>query len=378
MYRNNLSRVNGARGTSFAGGHIPFWEGKTAVGLNLLQDNFNLASNVFVMPSFAYHLRFNNSTALSFGLGGEFSHMRFDGARVNYDYTSDELANLVFNDPISLLDFSTGINFSTRYFNVGASANRMSSIFNLRKEFSTAANEFYKFYSAFFIPVRSGIDMLEPIVSFRYLPTPIESTIPIRQTDIGLYYTYNNLITVGANYGLGNSEIGGYVEGRFQDFALGFAYSNIGSNVAGSALGSNFEVNLRFDFNATSYQSKIAGAGSRVNIRAVSAQRKAMGSSRTRPASFKNYRSKGPTFKTKNSFAKKSRKISNKKRRRGKSYSKYYKTSNSKYTRKKQLNRRKRAKKMSKRKFKPNKRKRSQYRKPGSLGYKLFGPRRRR
>ncbi len=367
VYRNNLTRVTGALSTAFAGGHIPFWEGRSGVGLNVFQDNFNLAKNLFITPSYAYHLKFNSTTSLSMGLAGEFSNMRFDPANVNFDYTGDQLAEQVFADPVNVLDFSVGINFSSRFFAAGGSANRMSNIFGIREN-EDLANEFYMFYGNGFIPMRGGIDMIEPVVTVRYLPSNQDNFIP--QLDVGAYYTYNNLFTAGVNYGLTNSDLGAYVEGTYQGFALGFAYSNVGKAISGRPLGSNFEVNLRFDFMQENYQLKLAGANSRVNIRAVSAQRKALGSATVRPRTFKNTSSSRPKVK---SYKRRAAKIK-KRSSRGRSFSKFAKTGQSRYTRKQQTQRRK----YNQRQLKRQRNRPTQYRRPGTFWYKVLGPKKRR
>ena len=90
------------------------------------------------------------------------------------------------------VDFSLGLNYSTKYFKVGASANRLGALVGL----SDSTSQFSPFYSAFLnltLPVAGERDVLEPIVYLRKFANGTH------QIDGGLYYTYNDVVTLGGS-----------------------------------------------------------------------------------------------------------------------------------------------------------------------------------
>ena len=261
-HRSSYLGVNNAPQNNFLSAHTPFFDHRFGTGINVYQEKVNFINNLYLTGAFAYHLSFSEYTILSMGVSAEYTNIRFD---VNGDFKGNA-EDIMLAEPISELDFSYGMNFQHRYFKLGGSINRLATRFALSNDSLPPLSEYFSGYVAGLIPVRGGLDILEPTIYLRRF-TNEESL------DLGLYYTYNDLFLFGASYrkGLGtgfsnNEEIDAelttpavfnFTTGiKIQENVLvGYSYEMFGSDLR-SAVGSTHEITLRYDFNERSYQDR--------------------------------------------------------------------------------------------------------------------------
>ena len=137
--------------------------------------------------------------------------------------------------------------YQSRYFKAGAAANRLATAW-VKKDKDFILSSFYSGFIQGMIPMRGGEDMLEPYVAFRQF-SETNSTY-----DIGLYYTYNNLIMAGAAVRQGSVASLTTSFRINKKFLIGYSHEIILGDIR-SQVGSTNEFTLRFDFNEYDYKA---------------------------------------------------------------------------------------------------------------------------
>ena len=261
-YRQNYSQVEGAPTNYFISMHAPIADHKFGIGANFFQEDVTFLRNTYASGAFAYHVRFDKFTVLSMGVSGEYNSIGTNGVPVGT--ISDPEYVAINKGRVSHYDYSFGMHFQNRFLKAGIAANRLSSTW--LKEKASLSNYYSSFVQGL-IPLRGGEDLLEPYVAYRKLSS-VNNTI-----DAGLFYTYNNLITVGGAWRSGGV-VSGTIAVRPSKYLL-FGYSReiITGNVGGF-VGAASEFTLRYDFNNESYKERF-----RADYKsAVSYRRKTVGS----------------------------------------------------------------------------------------------------
>jgi len=243
-YKQNYGKVEGAPKNYFLSVHAPLANYRFGIGANVFQEDITFLRNTYASTAFSYHLRFNRFTSLSFGVAGEYNAIGLNGTT-----TSD------INDPeydalnkggVKKYDFSFGTHYQNRFIKAGVALNRLSSMW------LEDTVRFANYYSSFvqgIIPMRGGEDMLEPYIAYRKLSESNEIL------DFGLFYTYNNKITLGASYRSGGI-ISGTIAFKLSKYLLiGYSRESISGGVGGF-VGSANEYTVRYDFNDESYKER--------------------------------------------------------------------------------------------------------------------------
>ncbi|MGI9542385.1 MAG: PorP/SprF family type IX secretion system membrane protein, partial [Cyclobacteriaceae bacterium] len=234
-YRSHFSNVNGAARDNFFSVHAPFVDHHIGVGVNLFSEQVNFVNNIYTSAAFAYHLDLGAPGTLSMGLATEYNSLGFDQNEVIGD-TDDP----VIEERQSRLDFSFGLNYQHPYFTVGVSSNRMASLFDIGNK-AHLLSGYYSAYAAGQLPVRGGVDQLEPTFTYRKLSgvTNIWNT--------GLYYTYNNLVLAGVSYQKGDLLSFTAAIKAAGKLWVGYSYEIVNTTYKAN-LGSTSEITLRYDF----------------------------------------------------------------------------------------------------------------------------------
>lgn len=243
-YKQNYRNVSGAPRNYFLSLHSPISNYRFGVGGNIFQEDVNFLRTLYASTAFAYHLRFNRFSTLSFGVSGEYNSISLNGASVSAigDPEYDNLAR----GGVRKYDFSFGTHYQNRFVKIGVAANRLASTW---LGDSAALTRFYSGFVQGMIPMRGGEDMLEPYVAYRKL-SEVNSIV-----DVGLFYTLNNKIIAGASYRSGGV-VGGTVAFRLSRYVmLGYSHEVFTGNIGGF-VGSANEFTLRFDFNDESYKER--------------------------------------------------------------------------------------------------------------------------
>jgi type IX secretion system PorP/SprF family membrane protein len=241
--RKNFNNVTGAAENNFLSFHAPFMDHRFGVGANIFKERVNFIDNTYISGAFAYHINFGSYNVLSMGVSSEYNSLGFDTGDVIGDRNDPLLGQKTNN-----MDFSFGINYQHRYFKVGAAANRLATSLQVSNN-ASVLSEFYSGYAAGLIPIRGGEDILEPTFTYRKFSESNDIW------DAGLYYTYNNLLTVGGSMRKGDiiNVAAGLKIAR--KIFVGYSYELVNNNL-GSDVGASSEIAIRFDFNDKTYQER--------------------------------------------------------------------------------------------------------------------------
>ncbi|HEX6223095.1 MAG TPA: PorP/SprF family type IX secretion system membrane protein [Chryseolinea sp.] len=316
-YRQQWAGVEGSPRTLFFSIHTPFAKHRFGTGFNVYQEKSGVNENLFASGAFAYHLRFTDDKMFSMGVSVEYINSKIDYTAVDVIDGNDDLLN--GNQPnANGLDFSFGLNYSSKFFKIGASANRLGSLVGL----SDSTSQFSQFYSGFVnftIPLAGERDVLEPIVYLRKFANGTH------QIDGGLYYTYNNVLTLGGSYRTGGA-IGLTAAVRInKNLLVGYSREMLSGDFSKS-IGASNEFTLRLDFRDHNYYTKKKNARE-ISSKALALRRKTLstpskGSAYSRSQKYKN-KLKRNYIKSPNYRMESSKKLQTKKVQKRKSSSKH-------------------------------------------------------
>src|SRR5579871_6567107 len=187
-YRTNYSGVADAPKDYFLSLHTPFANGRFGTGFNIYQEEVGIIRNTYYSGAFSYHLSFNKFSSLSMGISGEYNKLQASYNAVTDPYiASDPLIASLNGKP----DFSTGLLYQNRFIKAGFAVNRLASTW-LQSRDNKRLTNFYSGTLQGMIPLREGADLLEPYFAFQKF-SGSNNTF-----NLGLYYTYDNLVTIGA------------------------------------------------------------------------------------------------------------------------------------------------------------------------------------
>jgi type IX secretion system PorP/SprF family membrane protein len=244
-FRKSFAGRQNAPKTNFLSFHTPFAGHRAGFGVNVYQEDVNFLKNTYASAAFAYHIQLNQANVLSFGVSGEYNMMRLSGVS-NSDTEDPDYLKLA-NGQLDDMDFSFGMLYHSRFLKVGLAANRLATAW-LKADDQFILTNYYTGFVQGMIPLRGGEDMLEPIITYRQFSENSQ------QVDIGLYYTYNDMIFVGGAYRTGPtaSLTGGFrVSNKLQ---LGYTHEVFLGDVR-SQVGATSEITLRYDFSFYSYKT---------------------------------------------------------------------------------------------------------------------------
>lgn len=246
-YKQNYSKVAGAPQNHFLSIHTPFGKHRFGVGANIYQEDVTFLRNTYASVAFAYHLRFSKFNVLSMGVSGEYNAIGLNGT-TNFSSAGDQDFDQLTKGKLHDYDFSFGLHYQSRFFKVGLAANRLANTW-LKNDNAAVLSYYYSGYAQGLIPMRGGEDLLEPYVAYRKLS---ESNTTL---DVGLYYTYNNLLTGGVAMRSGtvfNATLAFHIS---KYLMVGYSREIIMGNVGGF-VGSANEFTIRYDFNNESYKER--------------------------------------------------------------------------------------------------------------------------
>lgn len=250
-HRSAFNKVDGSGKMNYLSFNMPLVENNFGIGLNVFNEKINFLNTTFASVAFAYHLDFGNFHILSMGLSAEYNNLRPDFAKVVGD-VSDEMLRLMDVGDYDKFDFSTGFQYQNQYLKMGVAANRLLTALE-NKKVGTILSQYYTAQISGLIPIRQGQDLLEPVFTFRKYSS-VSHTF-----DLGMYYTYNNLVLLGGSLRVGLSNTFAKEENKGVDIInltvgvkvlksvlLGYSV-DIANNRFGG-LGLSNEFTLRYDF----------------------------------------------------------------------------------------------------------------------------------
>lgn len=219
---------------------------RIGLGVNIMQESLGLFSNLIANIQASYKIKlFKGRGVLSIGLQGGYYNSKFKGTEIfipdgddYHESTDTSLPNQDLSG--NAFDFSAGILFSHKYFNIGISGlHLLNPVVKMNVEGSEAADaheyeteltrQLY-FIADGNIPLKNTLFSLQPSLMVH--------------TDFGNFYgeatmraTYNRFITFGAGYRW-QEAVYAMIGVEFKNFFAGYAYdfplSAIGKASSGS------------------------------------------------------------------------------------------------------------------------------------------------
>ncbi|HLT75392.1 MAG TPA: type IX secretion system membrane protein PorP/SprF [Ohtaekwangia sp.] len=265
-YRQQWAGATGSPQTFFASVHTPFARHRLGTGLNFYQETAGVNQTMYASGAIAYHVRFTDTNLFSMGVSAEYVNSRINYSRVDALDPNDVLLTEDANAS-SKVDFNFGLSYKTRYVSFGGSANRISNIVGL----TDSSRQFPAFYTGFLnfsLPLAGERDLLEPVVYYRNLSNGEN------QIDAGLFYTFNEKITIGGSYRTGGAAAltAGFRVGK--NMFVGYSREMLTGEL-GSAVRSSNEFTLRLDFRDHNYYSNSRNAR-QINTSALALRRKTL------------------------------------------------------------------------------------------------------
>jgi type IX secretion system PorP/SprF family membrane protein len=266
-HRQYWSGALDAPSTNFFSAHTPFGKYRFGTGINFYQDRLGVTENLYASAAFAYHVKITDEKKFSMGLSAEYDNQRLNPK--HYDAVDADDYALNQSGSLSSVDFSFGVSFTSRYFSIGGSANRLKALTGVLD----SANAFPAYYSGtarFAFPLAGERDLFEPMVTFRGFAQGSN------QIDAGLFYTYNDFLTLGGSYRTGGSGVVNVTAGIKILKAVTIGYSrDLYMGDVSKGVGATNEFTLRFDYMNEAFYTKVRNSKV-INTRALALRRKTL------------------------------------------------------------------------------------------------------
>lgn len=242
-YRQSFTEIENGKVSNLLSFHTPFAYDKFGIGLNLFQEEVGLFNFMSLSGAYAYHMLISDNTSFSMGVATEYNNLSLDPMAVD---VIDESDPLLFNDQIatSNIDFSFGVNFKTKYIEIGAAANRISAALGINSE-NSQFTRFYNAHARGFIQLEGINSVLEPIANARML------TSGEMLYDGGLFFTTNNLLTLGGSF-RNNMQYTATVAVKVKSILVGYSYESFSSDL-NQNFGTSSQITLRYNFKDQNY-----------------------------------------------------------------------------------------------------------------------------
>jgi len=264
-HRQLWSGVQDAPKTNFFSVHTPFGKYRYGVGVNFYQDNIGVSQNLYGSAAFAYHIQLRDEKMFSLGVSAEYNNQKLNASKFDAVDVDDEV--LLRSGAVNNVDFSFGMSYKAKYYRLGVSANRLRALTG-SKDSVTQFPSFYSGFLQFTLPVANGRDMIEPMVTYRGLPSGLN------QIDAGVFYTLKNTFTLGGSYRSGGV-INMTAGVRIYKYVLVGYSRDVYTGDLSKGIGATNEITLRFDFRDQSFYKNTRNARV-INTRALATRRKTL------------------------------------------------------------------------------------------------------
>lgn len=197
------------------------------IGLDVINDKLGHEHSLNLKLMYAYHLRLNEKSHISFGLGFGMVNRTLKGSELIYDDMTDE--NGVFvNETKTKPDFDFGIGYTSEKFSVGVSSTHIDQPLN--KATVLKVPRHYYLYAKYKIKAGEKINVIPSL--------KVRSSGFITQFDVSAMMYYASRFWVGATF-------------RMEDAIVGFA---------GVDITKNFRIGYSYDYNSGAVKSYSGGS----------------------------------------------------------------------------------------------------------------------
>jgi len=193
-FRAQWIGLPGAPLTQSITAHAPLKKMKSAFGAQIFADQIGVTRNTGIFGSYAYRLRFENSS-LAFGLAGGINMIKSHFSKLEVNDQDDE--EIITDSPLAILpDVSFGMHYSGKKYFVSFSIPMFlshefeGSKFRLKHDFK---NYNFMLGGGYHFHLKSGAKFKPSVLlKYRYDARP--------QADFNMMYSFNEAIDLGLSY----------------------------------------------------------------------------------------------------------------------------------------------------------------------------------
>lgn len=247
--RNQWVGFEGGPRTTTLSVHSPLRNENLGLGLSLMNDQSGYENFSYAYADFAYTIKTNEETFLTFGLKGGFSHYKIDPELFGFTEVMDDP---FFNDKLNRWtpNFGVGLYYHSSKWYIGASSPKLiSNDYNRNDTYVALERNHYYLLGGYVLDISNNVK-LKP--SFLVRAT---SGAPMALDLTGNFLFYEK-VWVGGSYRV-NDSIGAIFDVKLsQNFRIGYAYEYPLSDISPYTQGSH-EVLLIYEFkyNFSRYKS---------------------------------------------------------------------------------------------------------------------------
>ena len=232
-----------APSTQMIKGHAYLDQVMGGVGLSIINDRIGYESALNLKLSYAYFLKLNDKSKLSFGLGFGFINKSVQGSKLTYDEVDDPYA-ITTDSKAFRADFDFGVAFNSKNFSTGLSVTHLSQ--SLKKSSLLKVPRNFYFFIKNVMNVNEKIDVIPSMV--------VRSSIYITQFDLNAILYYDKKFYGGIGYRLNDALIGTIGVNITKDIKFGYSY-DFGVGAVKTHSGGTHEIMLSAAFKGLSKES---------------------------------------------------------------------------------------------------------------------------
>ncbi len=242
-YRNQWSGFKGSPKTLTLGGYTGIKNTNMSVGGVIFSDDLGGAiKQNGIMLNYAYKLKLNSESGLSFGLAGLINQYGFDGSSVQ-NINPDAALQTNVNQLTSDFNFGLVYHLKDKLF-VGFAINQLiQSRLKKLNQFNFSENQLIRHYNvsaSYQMKLSNSFDA-QPYIMMR------TTFIKAPQIELGAKLTYNDFLFAGISY-RGRESFIGLLGANYKNFILAYSYDMNISTIRNYTNGSH-EIILAYSFN---------------------------------------------------------------------------------------------------------------------------------
>ncbi len=241
--RNQWSGFDGAPKTTVLTGHLPVMNKSMGLGGTLINDKMGPRNTIGVYVNYAYILKLNRATKLSFGINAGYNRYQFNYSKLTFN-TNEAPVDLSQKQNHGVLDINGGLYLKANSFFVGFSATHLTapSVYDFSDP--NASNFSYRLKSHLFLTAGKSFVINENVI---FAPTIlVKSVTNTMMADINLNCFLFKKLWLGAFF---RSAYGpGFLMQYYVTNQLKAGYSFDSGLKDARKLGASHEIMIGFDF----------------------------------------------------------------------------------------------------------------------------------
>lgn len=243
LHRNQWTQIDGAPTTSMLGMDGSFSDGKMGMGFTLIHDKLGVTRDIEIGGQYAYHLRLNELSTLSFGLKAAMSIYSSElSSLTTWDTEDPTFQSDVYNATVGKFGLGAmwtngrsyaGISIPTLFANDGAVSDQIAG------DGGDVFDQHYYLTGGHVLHLNENVS-LKPTMLLKYEPSaPVD-------VDINLNMLYKNMFWLGAGWRAGDAIVAMLEFQLLPELRVGYAY-DMSTSILRSYTNGSHEIMIGFD-----------------------------------------------------------------------------------------------------------------------------------